>query len=296
MKLAAPNYYQSFHCKAGACRHSCCIGWEIGIDENSLTRFRGVPGELGKKLHEKIDWENRCFRLDEKERCPFLNKDGLCELILALGEDSLCQICADHPRFRNFLAGRTEIGLGLCCEAAAELVLGQTEPMELVFLENDGTDEEEDTAFLAFRDRLFAMAQDRSRPMAQRVEEILAACHISLTMDATHWAAFLMGLERLDPRWEACLQRLREPQQPVPQGEIPLEQLLCYLLYRHLAGALEDGDLQGRVAYCCLMWKLLRHMLRDDLPELARMYSSEIEYSDENMDAILDEIDDLLQA
>lgn len=296
MKLAAPNYYQNFHCKAGACRHSCCIGWEIGIDENSLTRFRGVPGELGKKLHEKIDWENRCFRLDEKERCPFLNRDGLCELILALGEDSLCQICADHPRFRNFLAGRTEIGLGLCCEAAAELVLGQAEPTELVFLENDGTDEEEDTAFLAFRDKLFAMAQDRSRPVAQRVEEILAACHISLTMNATHWAAFLMGLERLDPRWEAYLQRLREPQQPVPQGELPLEQLLCYLLFRHLAGALEDGDLQGRVAYCCLMWKLLRHMLRDDLPELARMYSSEIEYSDENMDAILDEIDNLLQA
>lgn len=296
MKLAAPNYYQNFHCKAGACRHSCCIGWEIGIDENSLTRFRGVPGELGKKLHEKIDWENRFFRLDEKERCPFLNRDGLCELILALGEDSLCQICADHPRFRNFLAGRTEIGLGLCCEAATELVLGQAEPTELVFLENDGTDEEEDTAFLAFRDKLFAMAQDRSRPVAQRVEEILAACHISLTMNATHWAAFLMGLERLDPRWEAYLQRLREPQQPVPQGELPLEQLLCYLLYRHLAGALEDEDLQGRVAYCCLMWKLLRHMLRNDLPELARMYSSEIEYSDENMDAILDEIDNLLQA
>lgn len=294
MKLVAPAYYSHFRCKAGACRHSCCIGWEIDIDEDSLTRFRSVPGKLGRKLHNEIDWENKCFRLNEKEGCPFLNKDGLCELILALGEDSLCQICADHPRFRNFLAGRTEIGLGLCCEAAAELTLGQAEPMKLAMLEDDGTDEEEDTAFLAFRDKLFAMAQDRSRTTAQRVEDILAACHIRLTVDTVHWAAFLLELERLDPQWEAYLQRLQEPQLPAPRWETPLEQLLCYLLYRHLAGALEDGDLQGRVAYCCLMWKLLRHMLRDDLPELARMYSSEIEYSDENMDAILEEIDGLL--
>lgn len=294
MKLVAPNYYRHFRCKAGACRHSCCIGWEIDIDEDSLARFRSIPGEVGKKLRENIDWENRCFRLDERECCPFLNRDGLCELILAFGEDSLCQICADHPRFRNDLSGRTEIGLGLCCEAAAELILGQTEPMGLVTLEDDGADEEQDTAFLTLRDRLLAMAQNRTRTVAQRVEDIQAACGISIAADDAHWGSFLMKLERLDSRWEAYLQRLQEPQQPAPQWEIPLEQLLCYLLYRHLPGGLEDGDLQGRVTYCCLMWKLLRHMLRDDLPELVRMYSSEIEYSDENMDEILEEIDELL--
>lgn len=294
MKLVAPNYYPHFRCKAGSCRHSCCVGWEIDIDDVSLARFRSVSGNVGKKLYENIDWEHRCFRLDEKERCPFLNKDSLCELILDLGEDSLCQICADHPRFRNDLTGRTEIGLGLCCEAAAELMLGQREPMELTILEGDGPDEEQDAAFLALRDRLLAMAQNRALSTAQRVEDIQAICGVSMAVDAVHWASFLMKLERLDPRWEAYLQRLQQPQQPAPQWEIPLEQLLCYLLYRHLAGGLDDGNLQGRVAYCCLVWKLLRHMLRDDLPELARMYSSEIEYSDENMDAILGEIDDML--
>lgn len=295
MKLVAPNYYSAFRCKAGACRHSCCIGWEIDIDDDSLARFRSVPGEFGRKLREGIDWEQHCFRLDEKERCPFLNRDGLCELILDWGENSLCQICADHPRFRNFLTGRTEIGLGLCCEAAAELVLGQTRPMKLVILDDDGANQGQDAALLTLRRRLFTIAQNRTRTVEQRVEAILAACRISLTVDAAHWADFLMGLERLDPQWETCLQRLQEPQQPAPRWEIPLEQLLCYLLYRHLPGAVEDGNVQGRVAYCCLMWKLLRHMLRDDLMELARMYSAEIEYSDENMDAILAEIDGMLQ-
>lgn len=291
MKLVAPDYYPLFRCKAGACRHTCCVGWEIDIDRASLDRYRRVPGAMGQRLHRNIDWENACFRLDEGERCPFLNASGLCDLILTLGEDSLCQICADHPRFRNFLAGRTEIGLGLCCQAAAELVLARQEPMSLLTLE-DGPENGADAPFLAFRDRLLALAQNRQRPVESRVQDIQAACGIHLAVDAPGWATFLLALERLDPAWEGCLRRLMEPPGPAPGWEIPLEQLLCYLLYRHLA----EEDVLTRVAYCCLVWQLLRHMLRDDLPSLARMYSSEIEYSDENLDAMLDRVDSLLQA
>ena len=295
MKLIVPDYYPAFRCIAGACQHSCCIGWEIDVDEASMQRFLQVEGALGDRLRESLDRKNGCFRLGENERCPFLNQEGLCDLIIGLGGDCLCQICADHPRFRNFLSDRTEMGLGLCCEAAAELILTRQEPVGFLTLENDGGTEEPDAAFLAFRDKLFAIVQDRSLPMVQRVENMLHACGINLTVDYAHWAAFLLDLERLDDTWAQVLQRLHEPEQPVsPLWEIPLEQLMVYLLFRHLAGALEDSDVQGRVAYCALMWQLLRRMLRNDLPELARLYSSEIEYSDENLDALLEEIDLLL--
>ena len=297
MKLMAPDYYPAFRCIAGNCRHSCCIGWEIDVDEASMERFSQVQGELGQRLRENIDRENGCFILGEGERCPFLNKEGLCDLIIGLGEDCLCQICADHPRFRNFLSDRTEIGLGLCCEAAAELILHRQEPMGFITLEDDGGDEEPDAAFLAFREKLLALAQNRALPVEQRVKNILAACGVAMEVDSPHWQRFLGQLERLDDAWLDVLARLSEPQQVVDsRWEIPLEQLLCYLLFRHLAGALEDGDVQGRVAYCCLMWYLLRQMLRNDLPEIARLYSSEIEYSDENMEAILEEINDILFA
>ena len=33
MKLYAPEYYKQFQCIADKCTHSCCIGWEIDIDE-----------------------------------------------------------------------------------------------------------------------------------------------------------------------------------------------------------------------------------------------------------------------
>lgn len=292
MKLIVPDYYPAFRCIVGDCRHSCCIGWEIDVDQDSMERFSHVAGELGQRLRENIDRENGCFRLGEGERCPFLNQEGLCDLIIGLGEDCLCQICADHPRFRNFLSDRTEMGLGLCCEAAAELILMQQEPVGFLTLEDDGGDEAPDGSFLAFREKLLGLVQDRSLPMVQRVENMLQACGITLPIDYAHWADFLMELERLDESWAQVLQRLYETEQPVDdRWETPLEQLMVYLLFRHLAGALEDGGVQGRVTYCALMWQLLRRMLRDDLCELARLYSSEIEYSDENLDAILEEID-----
>lgn len=295
MKLIAPDYLPSFRCIAGACRHSCCVGWEIDVDEDSARRYQAMQGELGKKIRESIDWKNRCFILDEQERCPFLNQQGLCDLILAAGEESLCQICSDHPRFRNELNGRVEMGLGLCCEAAAELILTKEAPVTLITLEDDRETDDDDLPFLLFRQRLFALIQDRSKPVEQRVDALLSACQGDLPVDYAAWHDFLLKLERLDQAWETMLARLREPEKPLPGPmEIPLEQLMCYLLFRHLAPGMEDGRLRERAVACGILWKLLRRMLRDDLQEIARLFSSEIEYSDENMEAILEVIGEIL--
>ena len=302
MKLIAPERYRDFVCIAGACRHSCCAGWEIDIDPDSLRLFQQMPGAIGERLRQNIetDGETACFRLQGKEeRCPFLNSEGLCDLILEAGEDSLCQICADHPRFRNFYEDRTEIGLGLCCEAAGRLLLGDTQPMKLTILEDDGLTEEntsEEEELLCLRDGLFRLVQNRALSMEERAEQLLPAAGI----DWQDWSAFLLTLERLDERWTELLLLLPSPcARPLPQSlAIPMEQLLCCLLYRHLPGALEDGDLNGRVRFCALMWHLVARLLvltdgavLEDLVELARLYSSEIEYSDQNTCAILDRIE-----
>jgi len=301
MKLIAPERYRDFHCIAGACRHSCCIGWEIDIDADSLKRFQLIPGALGKRLKENIQIspEGACFRLQgAEERCPFLNSEGLCDLILELGEDALCQICADHPRFRSFFSGHTEIGLGLCCEAAGTLLLGDEAPMRLAVLEDNGAEEiidPEEQPLLALRDELFGLIQDRSLPVEQRLSRLLPAESICWA----DWSAFLLTLERLDVRWARLLEALpSEPQKPLSRAlETPVEQLMCYLLYRHLPGALEDGDIKGRIRFAALMCQLVIRMCRQndyavlaELVELARLYSSEIEYSEENTCAILDRI------
>ena len=121
-----PNYYKDFQCIGGSCKHNCCIGWEIDIDPDTLAFYDTVPGEFGTRLKACISHDGAPhFRLDTKDRCPFLNQRNLCDIILTLGEEHICGICTDHPRFRNELPGRIETWLGLCCEEAARLILSQ---------------------------------------------------------------------------------------------------------------------------------------------------------------------------
>ena len=33
MLYTIPDYYKEFQCIADQCEHSCCIGWEIDVDD-----------------------------------------------------------------------------------------------------------------------------------------------------------------------------------------------------------------------------------------------------------------------
>jgi len=306
MRVIVPDYYKEFSCIADRCRHSCCIGWEIDIDSESLARYDTLDVPYGEILRGRIERTGNVphYRLGAGERCPFLQENGLCEMILTLGEDSLCQICADHPRFRNFFADRTELGLGLCCEAAGELILKRTAPMTLEVWEDDGVPEEsngEEETLLSFRDMLFSIAQDRSCTMDERLEELLDTCGVQLKFRSDIWARRLLRLERLDETWTGLLEKLverGEQEMPVLRGEqweIAFEQAAVYFLFRHLPAALEDGDVASKAAFAVLSVQILRALCAlmeapalDDLVELARMYSGEIEYSEENLEQIFD--------
>lgn len=131
--IRRPIYYQAFQCTASSCSDNCCIGWEIDIDKESLERYQAVQGAFGARLQENIQMGEKeeelpYFRLGKDKRCPFLNEQNLCDVILELGEEQLCQICQDHPRYYDWFSdGSMEAGIGLCCEAAAELILKQQE-------------------------------------------------------------------------------------------------------------------------------------------------------------------------
>ena len=182
MKVFAPDYYAGFRCVAGACRHSCCVGWEIDVDPETMKRYQSMEGELGAKLKRCIDPDPvPHFILSDQERCPFLTEENLCQIILRAGEDSLCQICADHPRFRNFWSDRTEIGLGLACEEAARLILTSPHSLRLVPLEDTEEPQEApseaESALLTYRDRLLASVSETGP--AARLREYLIYRHLA---------------------------------------------------------------------------------------------------------------------
>lgn len=307
MLQVVPDYYKEFHCIAGACKHSCCIGWEIDIDLETAEHYRTLPGKMGERLRAHIAWEDPPhFILGDGERCPFLNGDDLCDLILNLGEEQICGICSDHPRFRNELPGRVETGIGLCCEEAARLILSRREPMQL---EVSGTDGEEDM-ILELRDEVLALIQERELPIQVRVEKMLRRCGGYLPdRTAGEWAEFLLGLERLTEEWTELLELLRDRWQEIDFSgfdafmtgrQTEYEQLVVYLLYRHFANAFDEMEVGARASFAAFGYELLRMLgavlwtTRGDFSfaqqvELARLFSSELEYSEENMDALLEE-------
>ncbi len=300
MKQIFPSYYSHFRCIAGDCRHSCCIGWEIDVDDATMQTYRKFPDIL---RHIDTSAEPAHFRLADDERCPFLNECGLCDIILRHGEDHLCQICADHPRFRNFFTGRTETGLGLCCEAAAELILGWTNKV-MLDITGDGGDSGNEREFFGIREQMFRIVQNRDLTVNERLETILTFADARLPeKSVTEWAEFLTGLECLDPARDEILARITDDDAfPAEKFAVPLEQLLIYFLYRHLAPAVEDGMLAARTAFAVLSTRMICAMASaiaeggevtfGHLTEAARLYSSEIEYSEENLDEILWELDD----
>ena len=310
MQNACPDYYPQFRCVAERCRHNCCIGWEIDVDEDTLAAYRAVGGAMGERLEKSIalDGDAPHFILGERERCPFLNDKNLCDLILYGGEDMLCQICTDHPRYRSFFSERTEIGVGLCCEEAARLIL--TKPEKTVLLvTGEGALGEDERALLALRERLIAAAQERETTVERRLENVLRLCGARMPdIPLAQWAAFYLSLERMDEAWTAVLESLR-----AHAGELPLdafaayirpreteyEQLLVYFLYRHVPAALDDGDTGGKAAFAVLSVRLLsalgalHYLLHgeftvEDQIELCRLYSAEVEYSDDNLNALFD--------
>ena len=298
--IFAPDYYPHFRCIADQCRHSCCIGWEIDIDPETRARYAAIDGEIGRRLAEVIDdgEECACFRLTADERCPMLRSDGLCELILTLGEDALCQICTDHPRFRNFIGLRTEIGLGLCCEAAGRLILAAETPMRMIPHADDGdmsTLSREEAEFLARRDAALAQIADEAHPLDTRMAALLSQSGASLPpcgMDT--WREIYRSLERLDPAWDAVLDTLTDAPPSDAAWEKSFARLLEYFLYRHLPAALDDGRYAARIAFCVLSTEVIRALFAqgeqtlDRLVELARLYSAEIEYDEENVECLLD--------
>jgi len=289
MQVYAPQYYTKFSCVGGACRHNCCIGWEIDVDGETYARYQKVEGALGARLrkHLAADGDGAHFLLGENDRCPFLNSDNLCDIILAMGEDVLCRICTDHPRYRTFYASRTEIGLGLCCEAACALILEQKEKPEFVCIDGDGLEEctEKEALFFRLRDDILETIF-RAESAEACIEEIGERYDIILP-DAD-WMTVYTGLEILHSDWRERIKGLADP--PAADGLplAPVKQLLAYFICRHLGDGLSDGRYRTRIAFALHATHMILHIADtySALLDVARQYSEEIEYSAENMETL----------
>lgn len=291
--LVYPDYYEKFKCIADKCEHSCCIGWQICIDDDTFEKYANCKDAFSEKLRANIDMEEQSFILDKKERCPFLNGDNLCEIIINKDESWLCEICAQHPRFRNYIGETELVGLGLSCEEAARIILNKKE--KTLFKGNIKPADETEKAYFSLQNKVIEILQNREVSLTERFEALEETFGAGLP----HWngediALVMMGLQRLEKSWENYIKEL-------PHGNIEViddkkwqtafEQLAVYFVYRYLPGGFEDGRYIERLAFACfsvyVIAKIFKGTGMEEIEEIARRYSAEVEYCEENVEELL---------
>jgi len=286
VKTTVPEYYPLFHCTASGCGHNCCReGWEIAVDDPHAALYKEIASDPLKKLSSRIR-EGVCLptvrqrreglrpsiRLNENGICPFLDPDGLCMLIRNYGESMLCQICSDHPRYRNYYADHTETGIGLCCEEAVRLVLSS--PPELRYVD--------------LRSGEPAVPEHRKKEY-----EVNYRDEKRKKLDISSVAGYLLSLDCLEPGWKSMLETLNrgsEGRYPVSISGENRQRIEEYLLYRHLVKK-GPGFVRISLELICSLYDSPRiteeQGPQERLAEILRLYSSEIEYSEEATEAII---------
>jgi lysine-N-methylase len=283
MLYVEPDFYREFRCVAGECRHSCCKGWEIDIDPDTAELYMQLPGELGEELRKEVCQEPEPhFNLTDDEPCPFLNGQGLCRLILGFGEDVLCDICREHPRFYNEFSERLEMGLGLCCEEATRLLLTGQEPLKLIYEQEQDTEEQE-PEILAIRRSVLDILADTGKSMEQRMDECYRLLGTkALDFDTAYWRDMFLSLERMDEEWTLALNSVKAEPENIP-GDMAHTRLLQYIIYRNMVDEEQDSTLQLKFCFMSFLIICAMEQSGGELHELVRLWSAETEYSDENI-------------
>ena len=293
MKLYAPKYYKKFICIADKCDHSCCIGWEIDIDETTLDKYQKLNNSYASIIKESISWEETPhFKLCGHDRCPHLDENGLCKIILNVGEGYLCDICREHPRFYNY-TDVAEIGLGMSCREAARIILASQNYNVMDEIGEVSVNDE----MVGFNGRLerakvYQILQNKEFDYKTKIKMINREYKIE-TRDDDFWLKIIDSLEYLDSSHKALFMNYSAEKRPFGVDKY-LERALAYLIYRHCTEAFDIEDFTHRLWFCLFCERLLASLIYtqcakslQEISVLASIISEEIEYSEENTQALM---------
>ncbi|MBQ2715163.1 MAG: flagellin lysine-N-methylase [Clostridia bacterium] len=286
MKLYAPKYYRDFSCIADRCRHSCCIGWEIDVDDITMEKYRSLTHPYGENIRKSI--EDGHFRLADRGRCPHLDERGLCRIICRLGEDHLCDICREHPRFYNFTSRGCFVGLGLSCEEACRIILGSDQYSDLEIIgELDGDPEVYDFDAVAAIEKIYSILSDRKTAYSERIEALASAYSLPAHFSAEYRGEILSSLEYLEEDHKDLF--IGAPKAAFDEkNDAVFERALACFIFRHCTAARDASEFRAALGFSLFCENLLRALTRKskDVHDLARLISEELEYSEDNSESI----------
>lgn len=296
MILRTPSFYKDFKCIAGDCPDSCCQGWEVDADAQSLEYYKTLTGDIRKKIDSVLDKDefgNTIFRLAHKKRCPFLNHENLCDMHIAIGAEHTPYTCRMFPRFINDFGGTREMGVSFSCPVASDMMWELTEPMHFVDELNDLPPElneiDAQTYFYLTkaRKKAFDIVQDRSLPVNQRLIKLLDF-GVEIQQDLEEYQegdnpiAFFdvfRNPELINPQW---LERVENGSAKPVSNEVFNENIASYFIFRYFLTAVNDYDVLSKIKMAVIGVLIVTYFGEDSWT--IHLWSKETEHSQYNMD------------
>lgn len=297
MKLVTPSFYKNFACIAGACPDSCCQGWEVDADEESLAYYKTLSGSLRERIDSVLDKDefgNTIFRLADKKRCPFLNNENLCDMHIAIGGEHTPYTCRTFPRFINDFGGTREMGISFSCPVASDMMWNLTEDFsfdtEINALPPSLNDIDAELYFklLTARKKAYSIIQNREVDIKNRLADLLdfAADMQKELYDytengsKTQFFDVFNNPEVINNEW---VEKVKNHSiKPVFAENKICENIAMYFLFRYFLTAVYDLDVLSKVKMA-VIGVLIPAYFGNDAWTI-HLWSKETEHSDINME------------
>lgn len=179
MNYTKPSYYDSFKCIAGDCTDTCCAGWEIVIDDETMEHYKKMTDVNGRYIMSNVDEKEGVYKRCNN-RCAFLDDNNLCQLIIRTGEENLCKTCDRYPRHFEEYGNLEEALISISCPIASKIIIDRKETDSFVCSTDNKKPATKDVdkkllnCLLDIRKEIYDILADRSESMSTRIKKVLA--------------------------------------------------------------------------------------------------------------------------
>lgn len=303
MKLVTPSFYKDFECIAGECPDSCCQGWEVDADKESLAYYKTISGEIRERIDtvlDKDEFNNTIFRLTKNKRCPFLNDDNLCDMHIAIGGEHTPFTCRTFPRFINDFGGTREMGISFSCPVASDMMWNLKEPFDFVSEINSAppslNDIDAETYFflLTSRKKAYSIVQNKNKPVKERLSELLDF-GLELQSELDDYDEGVTGIdffevfnnpEVINEEWVQKVNSANKSGLVLDTKQN--ENIAMYFLFRYFLNAVYDLDVLSKIKMAVIGVLVPTYFGNDSWT--MHLWSKETEHSDVNMERYKQEL------
>lgn len=297
MKIVTPSFYKDFECIAGDCPDSCCQGWEVDADKDSLEYYKTLSGDIRQRIDSVLDKDefgNTIFRLTDRKRCPFLNDSNLCDMHIAIGGEHTPFTCRTFPRFINDFGSTREMGLSFSCPVASDMMWNLEGEFDFeTTLNSDPPSLNDIDAELYFylikaRNKVYQIVKNKELPLNERIIQLLKyAQKLQNDIDSYEVGGAVLDFkdvfnnpEVINNEWVEKVKNGSFDKSAINSKSC--ENIAVYFLFRYFMQAVYDRDVLSKVKTAAV-GVLIPAFFGNDSWTI-HLWSKETEHSDVNME------------